>query len=108
MEPITWILLAVIIVIFIVLTILAVMGKERAQSWLLFAVTKAEHELGGDTGQLKLQTVYDAFVEKFPVVKNFITFATFQKMVDKALNEMEKIAQKDTAVASYIGQKEEA
>ena len=108
MEPITWILLVAIIVIFIVLTVMVLMGKKNAQAWLLYAVTQAENQLGGGTGQLKLQTVYDAFVAKFPVVKNFITFTAFKKMVDKALAEMKELAQKDTAIASYIGQKEEA
>lgn len=39
---------------------------ENVRQWLLGAVTAAEKELGGGTGKLKLRTVYDAFLTKFP------------------------------------------
>lgn len=35
---------------------------NKVREWLLYAVTKAEKELGGGTGQIKLRYVYDMFV----------------------------------------------
>ena len=45
---------------------------ESVKKWLLYAVTKAEKELGANTGQLKLHTVYDLFLNRFS-----LTFAVF-------------------------------
>ena len=47
---------------------------EKVREWLLFAVTQAEKELGGGTGQIKLRYVYDMFVLKFPSLVKFISF----------------------------------
>lgn len=38
---------------------------NKVREWLLYAVTKAEKELGGGTGQIKLRYVYDMFVARF-------------------------------------------
>ena len=38
---------------------------SKVREWLLYAVTKAEKELGGGTGQIKLRYVYDMFVARF-------------------------------------------
>ena len=38
---------------------------NKVREWLLYAVTKAEKELGGGTGQIKLRYVYDMFVTRF-------------------------------------------
>lgn len=64
---------------------------EQIQEWLLYAVAKAEQELGSGTGQMKLRYVYDMFVTKFPAIALFISFEDFKKMVDKALEEFEKL-----------------
>lgn len=37
---------------------------NKVREWLLYAVTKAEKELGGGTGQIKLRYVYDMFVAR--------------------------------------------
>ena len=55
---------------------------DKVREWLLFAVTQAEKELGGGTGQIKLRYVYDMFVVKFPSLVKFISFETFSFMVD--------------------------
>ena len=68
---------------------------EQIQEWLLFAVAKAEEELGSGTGQMKLRYVYDMFVTKFPAVALFLSFDDFKKMVDKALKEFEKLIEEN-------------
>ena len=40
----------------------------KVREWLLWAVTRAEQELGGGTGRLKLRQVYDLFVDRKSVV----------------------------------------
>ena len=64
---------------------------EQIQEWMLYAVAKAEETLGSGTGQMKLRYVYDMFLTKFPAVALFISFDDFSKMVDKALDEFEKL-----------------
>lgn len=64
---------------------------QQIQEWLLYAVAKAEDVLGSGTGQLKLRYVYDMFVTKFPAIAVFISFDTFAKMVDKALDEFKEL-----------------
>ena len=46
---------------------------NKAREWLLYAVTKAEKELGGGTGQIKLRYVYDMFVARFDALKKVST-----------------------------------
>ena len=38
---------------------------KKVREWLLYAVTKADKELGGGTGQIKLRYVDDMFVPRF-------------------------------------------
>ena len=74
----------------------------KVQEWLLWAVTKAEAELGSGTGQLKLRYVYDMFVEKFPAVAKFLSFDYFSMMVDKALDKMKDILNQNKAAAQLV------
>lgn len=60
----------------------------KVKEWLLYAVTMAEAELGGGTGKLKLRSVYDMFIAKFPVMAKVVSFETFSLWVDEALEEM--------------------
>lgn len=71
---------------------------KQVQEWLLYAVAKAEEVLGSGTGQLKLRYVYDMFVSKFPAIAVFISFETFTKMVDKALDEFKELLQANPAI----------
>ena len=75
---------------------------DNLREWLLGAVTKAEKELGGGTGQLKLRQVYDLFVARFPWLAKVISFATFSDMVDDALVEMRELLDKNAAVQAYV------
>lgn len=63
----------------------------KLTQWLLTAVIGAEDMLGSGTGQYKLQLVYGQFCQKFPWLSTILPFATFSKLVDDALNKMEKI-----------------
>ena len=47
---------------------------NKVREWLLYAVTKAEKELGGGTGQIKLRYVYDMFVARFTWLARVISF----------------------------------
>ena len=71
------------------------------KEWLLLAVTEAEKQLGGGTGQLKLRYVYDWAVERFAWVA-VIPFGTFAEWVDEALAEMKKQLAANEAVKAYI------
>ncbi len=71
------------------------------KEWLLLAVTEAEKQLGGGTGQLKLRFVYDWAVDRFSWVA-VIPFTTFSSWVDEALNEMKKQLAVNEAVKAYI------
>ena len=61
---------------------------QKVREWLLYAVTEAERELGGGTGQLKLRNVYDLFVQRFPWLVKTISFDVFSGLVDDALRKM--------------------
>ena len=74
------------------------------KEWLLYAVTQAEKELGGGTGQLKLRYVYDLFISKFPWA-SFIKFETFSGWVDEALEEMKHLLSTNDKVAAYVESK---
>ncbi len=61
---------------------------KNIKEWLLYAVTCAQAELGTGTGALKLRSVYDQALKRFPWVQ-FIKFETFKEWVDEALEKME-------------------
>ena len=74
----------------------------KIKEWLLFAVTKAERELGEKTGQLKLRTVYDLFVSKFPTTAKLVSFETFSRWVDEALVEMKKMLENNKQIENIV------
>ena len=74
----------------------------KIKEWLLYAVTEAEKELGGGTGQLKLRQVYDLFVQRFPTVAAVVPFDTFSGWVDEALEQMREMLAKNENVAAYV------
>ncbi len=75
----------------------------KLREWLLYAVTMAETELGGGTGQLKLRMVYDLFVERFAWLARVISFETFSGLVDDALVEMREMLAKNSKVQAIVG-----
>ena len=80
--------LAALVVIAVVMLIAAVkvFGEQKVRNWLVWAVGKAEQEFGSGTGQLKLRSVYNQFIARFPKLSTFITFRRFSALVDEALN----------------------
>ena len=74
----------------------------KVREWLLWAVTRAEKELGGGTGKLKLRQVYDAFLTKFPWLAPVIPFEQFSGLVDDALEEMRKLLEDNKAVQQLV------
>lgn len=82
------------------------LGKDKQiqiiSEWLLLAVIKAEKELGGGTGQVKLRYVYDLFLDKFKFVAMFISFAQFSGLVDIALITMKTMISNNNQVKDYI------
>ena len=79
----------------------------KVKEWLLYAVTAAEKELGGGTGQIKLRYVYDMFVTQFPWAAKVISFELFAKMVDEALDKMREMLKTNPAVAALVEPKPE-
>ena len=75
------------------------------KEWLKFAVIEAEKELGSGTGQLKLRMVYDMAVKQFPFIVQLISFDTFSKWVDEALDWMRNQLAENKAAQSYIESK---
>ncbi len=81
--------------------------KKKIMEWLLWAVTEAEKELGGGTGQIKLRQVYNLFIDKFKFVSTLIPFGTFSKWVDEALDKMKVLLETNTAVQELVYTKED-
>lgn len=79
----------------------------QVREWLLWAVSKAEKELGSGTGKLKLRYVYDMFLTKFPYLADIIDFNQFSYLVDEALDEFKEILNNNASVANYVNLKEE-
>ena len=75
---------------------------KSVKEWMLFAVTKAEKELGSGTGKLKLRYVYDMFIAKFPWLGKVVSFEMVSMMVDDALEEMRRMLQTNTAVKALV------
>ena len=88
MDKTILIYLAALVVIAVVMLIAAVkvFGEQKVRNWLVLAVGKAEQEFGSGTGQLKLRSVYNQFIARFPKLSTFITFKRFAVLVDEALN----------------------
>lgn len=80
---------------------------QKVREWLLWAVTQAERELGSGTGQLKLRSVYDLFVQRFSWLAKVISFDDFSDMVDDALVQMRVMLAKNAAIAELVEGAEE-
>ena len=80
---------------------------ESIHGWLLQAVLLAEREFGSGTGKLKLSTVYAEFCKQLPWLAKVISFKTFSGYVDKALDEMKALLEKNAAIASVVESKGE-
>lgn len=76
--------------------------KKSAKEWLLFAVVEAEKAFGSGTGEIKLRAVYDAFTTHFGLLAKFVSFETFSRWVNLALQEMKKLIVTNQKTAEYI------
>lgn len=75
---------------------------NKVREWLLYAVTEAEKELGGGTGQIKLRYVYDMFIAKFPFLVKAISFESFDLLVDEVLETFREMLESNQALKSYV------
>ena len=78
----------------------------KVREWLLYAVTAAQKEFGGGTGQIKLRYVYDKFLTKFPYLTKIISFECFSGLVDEALVKFKEILETNNKVQKYVGEEE--
>lgn len=85
-----------------ILSYLAYKYPAKVREWLLYAVTIAEKEYGGGTGQIKLRAVYDMFLAKYPKLSFFIGFETFSLWVDVALDKMKDMLEQNKAVQKLV------
>lgn len=76
--------------------------QSKVLEWLKGAVTEAEKKLGSGTGQLKLRTVYDWFIAKFPILSAIIPFRVFSAWVDEALEQLEKWLDDNLEIENYV------
>ena len=90
------------IILIIIAAYLIINQRSKVIEWLKGAVTEAEKELGEKTGQLKLRTVYDWFIQQFPIIASIVPFPVFSGWVDIALDTMEEWLDKNKQVESYV------
>lgn len=76
---------------------------ESMKEWLVYAVSEAEKQLGGKTGQLKLRMVYDMAIAKFKWL-TFISFNTFSNWVDEALMVMKDMLKNERIADIIVGE----
>lgn len=106
MDLLNWIInnwyVLVVIGIALVVIYIAITDKARVKEWLRYAVTRAEQELGGGTGQIKLRQVYDMFIERFPIFSKFISFNLFSSWVDVALDFLREQLEKNQKIKELV------
>ena len=98
MEPEMIILAGVVIVVLIAGGIYV----NGFKNWLVWAVSEAEKTFGSGTGQLKLRNAYDLAVMRYPILAKLIPFSLFKWMVDKALDTMREMIEKNGKIAGVI------
>lgn len=104
-----WIILIAIAALVVVGYLLYVFIKmptveqlNTLKEWLLYAVAKAEKELGSGTGQIKLRYVYDMFVGKFPALAKVVCFEDFSILVDEVLEKFRILLDQNASLKEYI------
>lgn len=75
---------------------------SNIKEWLKWAVMEAEKQLGSGTGQLKLRMVYDMAVAQFDWLSKFVSFETFSKWVDEALEWLKGQLDSNNAVKIMV------
>lgn len=105
----TMIIFFALLFAFVIVALIAavkIFGEQKVKNWLVYAVTLAESELGSGTGQLKLRSVYNMFVLRFPKLSMIITFARFSDLVDGALDVMREML-KNERISNIISKTKE-
>lgn len=106
MTILTWLAdnwyLIIVAVAFLISFYVFITDKKKVIEWLKWAVSQAEKELGGGTGQIKLRQVYDMFIERFPIFSKFITFNIFSLWVDEALIFLKDQLEKNEKIKEFI------
>lgn len=98
MEPVMYIIAAVVIVVLVVGGIYV----NGFKNWLVWAVTEAEKTFGSGTGQLKLRHAYDLAIKVYPKIAKLIPFSVFKWMVDQALVTMRRMIDNNGKIAGVI------
>ena len=80
---------------------------EDLIEWLVDKVGDAESYFGSKTGQLKLRAVYDTFVSQRPIVALFISFKTFSKLVDAALEKFQDMIENNEKIREWYEKKKQ-
>ena len=75
---------------------------DTVRKWLLYAVLRAEKEMGAGTGKAKLHYTFNMFVERFPTLVPLISFEMFSGLVDEVLVEMRKILETNKDIEFYV------
>lgn len=78
--------------------------KEAFKEWLKWAVTVAEKEYGGKTGQLKLRYVWEMALKQFPWIERWISFEEFSHYVDEALEWLKNQLDSNSAMKQLVEQ----
>lgn len=104
-----WLIIVSIAVIVVAIYAVYVFAKmpsadqiNKVREWLLYAVAKAEKELGSGTGQLKLRYVYDMFIAKFGAMAKVVSFEAFSQLVDEALYTFRQLLADSPSVKNYV------
>ena len=99
---VNWDSVAVIIAVITFITVLIVKKQLVVLDQILFAlVTWAEREYGGGTGNLKLAAVIEKVYPNVPaIIRLFISAATLEKLIEKALEEAKLCWEKNPALLS--------
>ena len=69
--------------------------------WLVDKVADAEAYFGSETGQLKLRSVYDTFVQQRPILAVVISFNKFSSLVDAALEKFEQMLSENGKIKEW-------
>ena len=101
-----FLMLLIVSALIFVISAVKFFGEQKVLNWLVWAVGQAEQEFGGGTGQLKLRSVYNMFVLRFPKLSMIITFARFSELVDGALDIMREMLKNDR-IANIISRTKE-
>lgn len=94
-----------IIIVLLVFVGIYVKGKNlicnNLIEWLVDKVADAEAYFGSETGQLKLRSVYDTFVQQRPILAVFISFNKFSSLVDAALEKFEQMLSENGKIKEW-------